>query len=133
MRRSDKQLPSLLFCRHLFVVCIWIQCSLCLDKTFNRVHPFIGNQCLFLKDALIPFEVTRMEGSHTTLLNEEALSRVANDKKTLFILQWLSHLDKTLPTLPKVYKQYDVLVQCRITPPLSDSTGTNQGMPKEVG
>lgn len=37
-----------------------------------------------------------MEAAHTVLLNEEALSRVANDKRTIFILEWICFLDKAL-------------------------------------
>jgi len=43
-----------------------------------------------------------MEGAYTILLNEEALGRVANDKKTLFVLEWLSYLNKTLVKVDKV-------------------------------
>src|SRR5205085_1974730 len=35
------------------------------------------------------------------LLDEDALLRVANDKRPLFVLRWLCFLDKTLTTTPK--------------------------------
>ena len=37
-----------------------------------------------------------MDGAQTLLLNEEALGRVANDKKSIFVLEWLCYLDKAL-------------------------------------
>lgn len=43
-----------------------------------------------------------MELAHSLLLNEEALSKVAENKRPVFVFEWLRFLDKVLVAAQKV-------------------------------
>jgi hypothetical protein len=43
-----------------------------------------------------------MELAHSLLLNEEALSRIPESKRSIFIFEWLHFLDKVLVAAQKV-------------------------------
>lgn len=44
----------------------------------------------------------KMELAHSLLLNEEALGRIAESKRSVFIFEWLRFLDKVLVAAQKV-------------------------------
>jgi len=46
-----------------------------------------------------------MELAHSLLLNEEALSRIAESKRPVFIFEWLRFLDKVLVAAQKVERK----------------------------
>jgi len=43
-----------------------------------------------------------MELAHSLLLNEEALSKIPDNKKNVFVFEWLRFLDKVLSAAQKV-------------------------------
>lgn len=43
-----------------------------------------------------------MELSHSLLLNEQALAQIPEQKKPLFVHEWLRFLDRVLPVAQKV-------------------------------
>lgn len=43
-----------------------------------------------------------MELAHSLLLNEEALSKIPDNKKPVFVFEWLRFLDKVLVAAQKV-------------------------------
>ena len=43
-----------------------------------------------------------MELAHSLLLNEEALNKVAENKRPVFVFEWLRFLDKVLVAAQKV-------------------------------
>ena len=43
-----------------------------------------------------------MEHARSIILNEDALSQNADQKRPIFILEWLRYLDKALPTIQRV-------------------------------
>lgn len=43
-----------------------------------------------------------MELAHSLLLNEEALSKIPDNKKPVFVFEWLRFLDKVLSAAQKV-------------------------------
>ena len=49
-----------------------------------------------------------MELAHSLLLNEEALNRISESKRPVFIYEWLRFLDKVLVAAQKVSKSFMV-------------------------
>lgn len=49
-----------------------------------------------------------MELSHSLLLNEEALKQLPENKRPVFIFEWLRYLNKVLLTSKKVSKCFCV-------------------------
>lgn len=45
-----------------------------------------------------------MELAHSLLLNEEALAKIPENKKNVFVFEWLRFLDKVLAAAQKVSK-----------------------------
>jgi hypothetical protein len=52
-----------------------------------------------------------MELAHSLLLNEEALARISESKKNVFVYEWLRFLDKVLVAAQKVSPSLHVLQQ----------------------
>lgn len=50
----------------------------------------------------IPNKDNTMELAHSLLLNEEALSKIPENKKNVFVFEWLRFLDKVLAAAQKV-------------------------------
>lgn len=58
-----------------------------------------------------------MELAHSLLLNEEALSKIPDNKKPVFVFEWLRFLDKVLVAAQKVRYTYlfdKLLLTCLI-------------------
>lgn len=49
-----------------------------------------------------------MELAHSLLLNEEALSKIPDNKKPVFVFEWLRFLDKVLVAAQKVMTSWIV-------------------------
>lgn len=49
-----------------------------------------------------------MELAHSLLLNEEALSKIPDNKKPVFVYEWLRFLDKVLVAAQKVMTSWIV-------------------------
>ena len=52
--------------------------------------------------SLFQIDPASMELAHSLLLNEEALSKISDSKKPVFIFEWLRFLDKVLVAAQKV-------------------------------
>lgn len=52
--------------------------------------------------------VRNMELAHSLLLNEEALSKIPDNKKPVFVFEWLRFLDKVLVAAQKVMTSWIV-------------------------
>ena len=50
-----------------------------------------------------------MELAHSLLLNEEALTKIPDAKRPVFIFEWLRFLDKVLVAAQKVKMMYFVM------------------------
>lgn len=57
-----------------------------------------------------------MELSHSLLLNEQALSQVAESKRPIFIYEWLRFLDKVLVAAQKVRQEPALLQSSAVLP-----------------
>lgn len=51
-----------------------------------------------------------MELAHSLLLNEEALSKIPDNKKPVFVYEWLRFLDKVLVAAQKVMTSWIVIM-----------------------
>jgi len=58
--------------------------------------------------SLFQIDPASMELAHSLLLNEEALSKISDSKKPVFIFEWLRFLDKVLVAAQKVCGQVSV-------------------------
>lgn len=57
----------------------------------------------------------RMELAHSLLLNEEALKRVPESKRPVFVFEWLRFLDKVLAAAQKVHYCFEYLRYSNVT------------------
>jgi len=53
--------------------------------------------------------VADMELAHSLLLNEEALTKIPDAKRPVFIFEWLRFLDKVLVAAQKVKMMYFIM------------------------
>lgn len=49
-----------------------------------------------------------MEMSHSLILNEEALAKIPDGKRSLFIYEWLQFLDNVLVAAQKVFEIFNM-------------------------
>lgn len=58
--------------------------------------------CEIWRLQLVQAREAGMELAHSLLLNEEALSKIPDNKKNVFVFEWLRFLDKVLAAAQKV-------------------------------
>ena len=60
---------------------------------------------------LVSIQSSDMELAHSLLLNEEALKRIQESKRPVFVFEWLRFLDKVLAASQKVTFHFYIHIQ----------------------